>query len=118
MKLNSNSKLVKWAYLGDYIPSQTSLCPFFWRVVFITPLKITAAGVITTAVFMAFFVLPVQLLGWAGLFTTPTVVGALILVVWLRNRNVSRESKPPSILGEWVRAKKAKVCSIITLSDD
>ncbi len=46
MTLNRNSIVVRWAYLFESVPRATNLCPFFWRCVLWTPVKLVFVPVL------------------------------------------------------------------------
>jgi hypothetical protein len=114
MKLNRRSKLVRWAYfLGDPYEKYTSLCVFFWRVVLLTPLKV--AGIIGLVGMVAFAVF--QLGRGAVIYWNITLpaLGALLFIAYIVHvRKLSAaERKAPSLLKEFIKSKKDKVCPVI-----
>lgn len=124
MKLRTNSKVVKWAYLfSDYVPHQTSICPLFWRCVLVTPAILSAlAGVIGVAIY-GFVILPIKELGWPGSLVVPLIVTIVYLAGKIgdltRRRRWEQLEHPtePSVVREFIKATKSKICPIVTLED-
>lgn len=61
MKLASDSNIIKWAYLmvDEWeVPDRTNVCALFWRVFFLSPLKLLTVG------FMFCFLWPIPLCEW------------------------------------------------------
>lgn len=121
MQINQNSKLLKWAYLGsDYRSwSQVSLCVLFWRMVLITPLKIIGVAamcgiVLCTILFTLYFMIHAA---FTHLTITGLVLGgttALVLLI-LGTRKVAGGG---TLVGEFVAAKKRKICPLIKIVRD
>lgn len=95
-------------YYRDYKP--TNLCRYFWSIVLSTiaaPIFLTGLAVITLIIF---------------------VIGYPIfrLVMWIQARKAAnrahnglepKPAKQPSLIAEFVKAKKAKACPVITVVD-
>ena len=78
MKLQSNSVLLRWAYLwaDRGIPSQTDLCTVFWRSVVWTPLKLLLPTAIAV-LFVLVLVKAARTVGWLALILqVAAIVGA------------------------------------------
>ncbi len=123
MKLNVDSKTVRWAYLfGDYVPHQTSLCAIFWRCVLLTPLKL-AFIVFIGSMLATLIIMLVKLAYLNGAFTAIFVglVTGLAVFAYLNRR--SRYKTGDSLIdkvGEWpviqgAKAVKGKICPIVEL---
>ncbi len=132
MKIQSKSKLFRWAYLWEKNrPGTTDLCSLFWRVVVLSPAKIFAV-VAVAALFLSvvvgyFFWLPGSIfyaghpiLGW-------TAVGALSLfLVTMRDLIWAKSIEDDVTLAVLImhavrmakRAKTSKLCPIIYVQDD
>lgn len=83
----------------SYVP--TDLCSYFWTVVWIV------VAVLSFAV--------------AALMTSPIWGPLLLLQLWterVQQRAKSGQERPPNLLLAWVRAKKAKVCPLITVVEE
>lgn len=117
MKLKRESRLVKWAYfLADSVPSRTSLCVLFWRVVLITPLKILFIGAVTFLVGRALF--RIAEVAWAYPLHAAaflTIVVSLLVYAYRRETSID---PPESVVLEYIRAKKQKVCPIIEIEKE
>jgi hypothetical protein len=114
MKIRRSSLLFKWAYLFEphNAPYRgVSICPFFWRVVLFSPLKILIPlGTIA-------------LLGYGVIFATGavlTVVGlavgimaAIAALFWLFDD--SRIN--PGLVVAFYRARKENLCPTIKLEE-
>lgn len=114
----------------------TNLCAFMRTIFIYAPLTILFHAVIYVGGLLAFTVLPVYLLGWkgyglmmggiVGLCVFIFVIAMLItLIYWLKDKRISRADKPkppvtnPSfvrLLGRYAKAKKQKICPLITFS--
>jgi hypothetical protein len=114
MKLNRRSKLVRWAYfLNDDYPDSTSLCVFFWRVVLVTPAKIAVCvGIVALMSWSAFQLCKGAVICWN--ITLPAL-GALLFIAYIVHvtQLSAAERKTPSLLKEFIKAKKDKVCPVI-----
>lgn len=131
IQLDRNSKLIKWAYFLSDVPYYTSICPLFWRIVLITPIKIVGilaviVGLVVTVVTMA--------INW--IIWLPIICGIAILlmlchifVVWKDERDLQEwadmyagreKPKKPSVVKEFIAAKKEKLCPRVEIirSDD
>ncbi len=115
MTFSPTSWFIKyWVYLPatlldwGYIPCQTNLCKFFWQTVLVAPLFVI--GVIILG--------PIFALGagiFIGLHFLGTFVGKYISFPrWLR-RFFEATGDGVSVVYEYGKAKKAKVCPIITI---
>ena len=55
MELSRDSRLVRWAYLTDTRPNQTSLCALFWRSVLVSPCVAVVCVVISPIIGIVLF---------------------------------------------------------------
>lgn len=113
MTLKKSSLLFKWAFLperngfgdqGDFgkveIPHTSNVCRVFWRAVLLAPC------------FCLFI---------AGAVTIVAVTSPIWGLVWGISRlreNTQRKREPrPSIIAEFFRAKKQRLCPIVEITD-
>jgi hypothetical protein len=145
MNINKNTwhyKLLRDApLLNPWTPS-SSLCVYFWQVV-ARILCLTVASIVSVSLVTALFMiilspvitLVVYFIGqvtneglnlWA--FTGVVVIILLLLellvhgldtlVKYLRHRAYTAKPKAPNILTSYIKAKKEKVCPIITFTQE
>lgn len=90
MKIQSNSRLFRWAYLGEVRrPDVTDLCSMFWRVVLFSPAKILvvvfACSVVILGLLNALFWVP-GMIFYRGMTILGTIWIAveclLLLTLW------------------------------------
>lgn len=93
------------------------LCTYFWKVVFFMVCIVAAAVMaVVAAVSMLSPILALFLdyefleqIKYAGAF-----IDVLILViVWLVYRDATKHNRQPSLVGEWISAKKRGICPLI-----
>ncbi len=94
MTFERKSRLIRWAYLfeSDYrIPSMTKLCPLFWRVVLVSPLKVVIPSAIVGAILYGLFRLAVT---HPGILVSALaiVVVSIVTVVWLDNNKPAAQA--------------------------
>ena len=76
MTLNRESRLVRWAYLWESrIPDYTNLCALFWRVVWLSPVKILSTMILIGLVLFVF-----GFFGWLA-FTAFVFVANIVQLV-------------------------------------
>lgn len=121
MNLKRNSRIVRWAYFtADNIPYQTSLCPLFWRIVLLTPMKIIVTSACVGAVLRGIGIIGYQAI--THLNITFPVIGAILFISYLvhisRLSVQSYEEPRPSLVIEYIKAKKRKICPIVDLTEN
>lgn len=123
MTLSRQSRIVRVAFwmrkTGTAIPSHTTLCAFFWRVVAITALAILGA----------YDVVRIGLLIIRATYHHPLIVGAIVLAVVVlalvirhfMKRGVPKlpslhlERVAASAVWQGAKAVKSKVCPVIEI---
>ena len=85
MNFTSDSKLVRWAYYEESVPSTTNVCALFWRSVLLTPLKLLPMILIFVVVPIVFvwmiFKSPNEALIFGGIIVGTTAI--LMGIGWL-----------------------------------
>lgn len=121
MIIKRNSKLIRWAYLfNDDVPCYTSLCPLFWRVVLVTPFKVVIFLAIIGAVVGGFCILiKTSVVRWD--ITFPVLGGILFIVYVIHTWKLSHsedEEEKPSLIKEYAKSVKNKVCPIVEIQSE
>lgn len=146
MNISKNSWHYRVCDWYSWVPSN-SLCLYFWQVVWacvlsfiLIPFAIVFVGFMLLGVFPFIigstltgnFHQDIHLMSWytilvswsvgAGIFAVIGVAGLLKLLyddkIIFKNRKEKDVEKEPNLVVEWVRAKKAKVCPVITFKND
>lgn len=123
MTLDRNSWIVRWAYLykdrGD-IPARTSLCPLFWRTVFLTPfIKIALPASVLGFLLSRFWFYPKESFRFIGVVIALGV--AVALAAWVNDtvvrhrREREYRTEEPSVIRDGFRAIKSKVCPFVEI---
>lgn len=120
MKLQRNSRVVRWAYWGERVPERTSLCAIFWLTVLVTPMKILICLCLVWIIGPAVWFFPLRI---SALIACMAI---FVAVVWLggwieeqaRKRRFNRpddDEPKPSVLIDGLKAVKGKVCPIVEI---
>ena len=117
MNVDKNSFHYKYLYrksFSAYPPTTTNLCTYFWRCAFMAGLVALVVNFGLWTLWMCVTTLfgPIlaglALMGW-GAFTA----GRAAIEVYSK-REKTFKPRQPSLLLEYLRAKKARVCPLIT----
>lgn len=117
-ELSKSSRLYRWAYLltntWNKPKRQADLCKVFWRVVFLTPLKLTFYGACVAVLLYALLIGPVLKWGWVGLLVIPAMLtGVFATAAFISFLDSGYSDDEPSFLTEAYRGFKAKYCPIV-----
>jgi len=117
MKLTKGSLLFQWAYFltsTNDIPFETNLCKLFWRCVLLTPFKFALVlGVASILPVLAF-----AHQWFALLVIAATVVVMLaVVLVGVNIEHALKNTGRGTLLKEYVKAKKDKVCPLIRIEN-
>lgn len=117
------------------VENGTNLCAFMRTILIYTPLILLFNALVYAATLATITVLPIYLFGfkgfglsWGGLAVLGVSIYLIVLfVMWRKNKRRSRalvekkaantDAASPSfhrVVGQWVMAKKRKVCPLIT----
>jgi hypothetical protein len=121
MKIRKSAAHYKMtAYIFDY-PSH-SLCLYFWQsvwsvlVIFLFfPLVLLIVFLFALTPFISVFLEPLRSAGFAA-----AIIEVVMLVgFWLeyRKQTYPKKHQEPTVIGEYIRAKKEKICPILEFVD-
>jgi hypothetical protein len=116
MNLKRDSRLVRWAFLDDFnIPYSVSLCVLFWRVV----LRVSVGMLAISLLGLFIYELLTNPMMRLGLGVTLGIViligGSAALVIRIQESSI-RVTVKNSWIGQYAKARKEKICPIITLN--
>lgn len=127
MKISKNSWHFKMhkIFNAGMEPKYKSLCTYFWGTVFtallfyvLLPLLGLGVLVLSTFPFVYFFtgdlsaLAPAIIIGGFEIFA--------LVTFWLdyRSKHYTRKIKEPTLVGEYIKAKKRKICPLIEFVDE
>jgi hypothetical protein len=133
VELSKDSLTYRWAYwmTPDWRKPRrdVNLCPFFWRVVLLQPLKVAMlSSALTVGLFMAYHIaIAAYHTPWLLLFP-PAFVALLFLLNVLETRVMKPgrhfsgcrcdDCSRPGLVGQYYLAVKKRYCPIIKITDD
>ena len=114
MKLQRNSRLVRFAYSIDgFPPEHTTLCAFFWKTFLFTPLiwLLIVGGTVLMAGVVIYHLVQFSIAS-SGIF--PAIIVLVGLVTWWFMKKDVKDRIKASTFVQGAKAIKSKFCPIIT----
>lgn len=117
-------RLFKMTYNRGLPPSKLNLCRYFWKVVWggtIFALLVSLGGMVLGGVVSLVYLYPIKALMVLGVVVGGA--GLIVFLFWVGEKfdqwyySLDRLQKEPGLIRSYLKAKKDKVCPLITFQD-
>ena len=130
MKISKTSWHYRMLSKMDMLPKEPSLCPYFRNLIFslaiITLSSAVVIGILGVMLspivhFLSIFTVSAKVLEAAAVlwFCCGILIIAIPAAIWGIERSFRRDkkNKEPTIVGQWIKAKKEKICPMIDFTE-